>query len=54
MQPSNSSAFEIKPKIPLLVKIAAPVVAGVAVWAILNGGDKGGDDNLPAITVKPN
>ena len=53
LQPSVSSNFEIKPKIPMLVKIAVPVViiGGVIAATQLGGG---GDDNLPEITVKPN
>lgn len=52
MQPSASNSFDIKPKIPLLVKLAVPVVAGVAIWAATQGGGSD-DDTLPAITVKP-
>lgn len=59
MQPSTSTSFEIKPKIPLLVKLAVPVAVGAAVVIILNGGGSGptpppADDTLPPITVKPN
>jgi hypothetical protein len=54
MQPSVSGNFEIKPKLPMLVKIAVPVVIIGGVIAATQLGGGGGDDNLPAITVKPN
>ena len=58
MQPAVSSNFQIKPKIPLLVKLAVPVVVIAAIIIIppmLKDNPPGPEvnNNLPAITVKP-
>jgi len=58
MQPAVSSNFQIKPKIPLLVKLAVPVIVIAAVIIIPpmlkdNPPGPAENNNLPAITVKP-
>jgi len=53
MQPSATSQFEIKAKIPMVVKIAAAaVVIGGGIYLATQGNND--DDKLPGIDINPN